>query len=503
MATDATFVHAGASARGHAAAAAIRAEPLLVGLIVLAAALRFGFLAHQSFWADEAYTAALVREPLPDLVRHIPKTESTPPLYYVVAWAWAKLFGTSEAGLRSLSALVGTATVPIAYAAGRELVGRRAGLITAALVATSPLLVWYSQEARAYALVTLLAAASVYFFARAFNRARGRPVLWLAVVSVLALLTHYYAVLLFAVEAGILLTRPVLRRQVLWAAAAVGASGLALLPLVRAQHPGHRTGWIDLLPLRGRLEEIPAQFAFGQASLDIRHASAIAFLAVAALRLGVSFVAVPRRPAAFAVALAGGSMALALVSKAVGVDFFYYRPLVYVWIPVAIAAAAVFASPRLGRGGVVAAAAFCAGLALCTLAVAARPALQRENWRGAVALIGARDPARAVVVAPWWPTSAFEYYRPTLRLPRTGAPVREIVVISRGVRVPLAIPRTFVLVERRNLDGFGLERYRALHPVTVRSNRLVKVDSVWWWARLDRAPAKLRPPEYGIQDGKY
>src|SRR4051812_25990601 len=90
---------------------AARAEPLLLGLVGMAAVLRFATLDGQSFWDDEAYPAALVRESLPQMLRHIPKTEATPPLYYLLAWGWAKVFGTGEIGLRSLSALIGTATV--------------------------------------------------------------------------------------------------------------------------------------------------------------------------------------------------------------------------------------------------------------------------------------------------------------------------------------------------------------------------------------------------------
>ena len=48
-------------------------------------------------------------------------------------------------GLRSLSALLGTATVPLAYVLGGQLAGRRAALVGAALVAFNPMLVWYSR----------------------------------------------------------------------------------------------------------------------------------------------------------------------------------------------------------------------------------------------------------------------------------------------------------------------------------------------------------------------
>ena len=90
----------------------------------------------------------------------LPRTELTPPFYYCVAWVWARVFGFGEAGLRSLSALAGVATVPAAYAAARTLISRRAGWVAAALVACNPLLIWYSQEARSYAVLVLLATLS-------------------------------------------------------------------------------------------------------------------------------------------------------------------------------------------------------------------------------------------------------------------------------------------------------------------------------------------------------
>src|SRR5205085_510379 len=83
---------------------------------------------------------------------------------------WAKLFGTGESGLRALSALFGTLTVPVAYAIARDVASRKAGLIAAALVAASPWMIWYSQEARAYALVALLVAIGVWLFLRALPK---------------------------------------------------------------------------------------------------------------------------------------------------------------------------------------------------------------------------------------------------------------------------------------------------------------------------------------------
>ena len=87
----------------------------VAGLTVLAGALRFYRLGHQGFWFDEGNTALLVHFSPGKMLGLIPQSESTPPLYYMVAWVWARIFGYGEAGLRSLSALAGVLAVPVAY----------------------------------------------------------------------------------------------------------------------------------------------------------------------------------------------------------------------------------------------------------------------------------------------------------------------------------------------------------------------------------------------------
>jgi mannosyltransferase len=211
-------------------------------LVALGAAMRFASLGEQSFHHDEVITAARV---IPDgfihMLREVKSSESNPPLYYVLAWSWAKAFGTSEFGLRSLSALFGLATVPIAYCIGAELSSRRTGLIAAALVAVNPMLIWYSQEARSYALLVFFCAVSLLFFVRAL-RTNDRRDLWLwALASALALCSHYFAFFAVGVEAAWLLVA--LRsswRRFLPPLALVGVTGLALVPLILAQiNPTH------------------------------------------------------------------------------------------------------------------------------------------------------------------------------------------------------------------------------------------------------------------------
>ncbi len=108
------------------------------------------------------------------MLHEVKVSESNPPLYYALAWGWAKLFGNAEFGLRSLTALFGAATIPAAYLAARELASRRTGLIAAAIVAVNPVLIWYSQEARSYAVLIFFCALSLAFFARSLRTRNSR-----------------------------------------------------------------------------------------------------------------------------------------------------------------------------------------------------------------------------------------------------------------------------------------------------------------------------------------
>src|SRR5215210_231163 len=207
----------------------------LAALTALAAVLRFATLDAQSFWFDEAVTVHLLQLDLGGMLERISETESTPPLYYLLARLWSKAFGLGEVGLRSLSALLGTATVPLAYLAVRELCSRRVGLAVAALAAVSPVLVWYSQEARAYALVVLLSAISLWAFARLLREPSWRSAAVWALASALALLSHYFAVFLVLPEAVWLAAATAPRRRALPAIAAVALVALAELPLALHQ----------------------------------------------------------------------------------------------------------------------------------------------------------------------------------------------------------------------------------------------------------------------------
>ncbi|MEK0085310.1 glycosyltransferase family 39 protein [Benzoatithermus flavus] len=143
-----------------------RCPRLLLGaILLLGALLRVLALGAESLWSDEGFTWWWAQQPLVELWGANGRLETNPPLYYTLQHLWL-VFGDSETALRSLPALFGIATIPLAYAAGRVVGGRRAGLLAALLLATSAVHVYYSQEARAYTLLTAAATLAVLGFLR-------------------------------------------------------------------------------------------------------------------------------------------------------------------------------------------------------------------------------------------------------------------------------------------------------------------------------------------------
>jgi hypothetical protein len=466
---------------------------LLGGIVALAALLRFATLDEQSFWYDEAVTVGLVKMDLGDMLDRIPESESTPPLYYIVAWLWAKLFGTGEVGLRSLSALCGTAFVPVMYAIGVRAVGIRVGLVAAGLAAVSPLLVWYSQEARTYALLVLLAGLSFLFFIRLLtgDPRRRTLVLW-GVFSALALATHYFAAFVVAIEAVWLLATAANRRPIAVAVGCVTVVELALMPLLLHQRSLNLADFIDEIPLGYRLARTPKQFLVG---FDAPGEVISAIAAIALVLLAFWFVWSrgddrERRAAGVGLAIGGALLVTTALLAIVGVDYFDTRNVLIAWLPLALAVAAGLGARRAGRAGLVAAGALALLSASTVVFVATSESLQRDNWRGVAEALEKNHSAspRALVITPFTVPPPFAVYAPQWEvMPAEGAAVQEIDYVALPLRRrtqarPGKPPRPenhpapgpgFELVQKRFDETFTLLRYTSATPVHVTPAGLV------------------------------
>ncbi|HDH97026.1 MAG TPA: hypothetical protein ENF73_04800, partial [Proteobacteria bacterium] len=148
-----------------------RAILALVLVLIAAAALRFYRISHHSLWDDELATADTVRAAPSRLLNILAAQDVTPPLFYLVAHYWVKL-GTSERWLRTLPALLSTATVVLIFLLARTLFGLRAAVFAGVASALWPLGIYMAQEFRANAVLSFLTALTLYSFVELLNGRR-------------------------------------------------------------------------------------------------------------------------------------------------------------------------------------------------------------------------------------------------------------------------------------------------------------------------------------------
>jgi mannosyltransferase len=176
----------------------LAAAGLLLIILLLALGLRFYRIDHQSLWNDEGTSVALAQRDLVTIAREAAR-DIHPPLYYWLLNGWVRLAGSSELGIRSLSALLGLLLVALTYAAGSLLGGKRLGVTASLLAAISPFQVYYSQEARMYMLAAVLASGAMVALVR-FVRARSWSSLAaLILLEAAGLYTHYSFVFILLV----------------------------------------------------------------------------------------------------------------------------------------------------------------------------------------------------------------------------------------------------------------------------------------------------------------
>jgi mannosyltransferase len=409
---------------------------LLGAIVVAGAALRFATLSTQSFWLDEAIAINSARLDLGGMIDSLARTEGNPPFYFFLLDGWMRLFGGSEAAVRSLSALIGTATILLAYEIGRRLATPRVGIVLAALVAFNPLLVWFSQEARPYALLVLLSGASFLLFAQALERPTGRRLAGWAVVSGLAFATHYFAGLLILPEALWLLHKVRPRKRPLMAIAGFAVVPLALVPLVAEQGQVQDYSFVKGEPLATRVfAQVPKQWLVGyDAPAEALTVALAALLAGAGVWLAVRRSAGRERAALkIGAAVGAATLAIALVLAVAGGDYYLSRYVLAAWLPLVLVIAVGYGASRSGRIGVAATAAVCALSLFVVLSVDTRPEFQRDDWRGVARALGKPDGPRVIVVSPINGSIPLGLYLPLDKLHETV--VQEVDAVAVAPRV--------------------------------------------------------------------
>ena len=416
----------------------------------VAAAVRLPGVYGRPFWEDEVASAKILVQPtFIAMLRRVAQTESTPPLWYAVAWLVHQV-GVPLQSERLLSVIFGAlfaaAVVRLAHRFVALPLATAAGLI-AALGAE---FVVHGAELRAYELFALLAVALGLCALRLLQQPSRRWDISLAAIAAAGCLTHYF----FAFSVGAVLVwlwlDPGARRircrgtVALLVGSAIAASWL---PVMLTQYRHGHFRWIGAFRWRS-VEAVPLRL-FTYAYSNVPSGQALSIAALIALSIGGLQLARRSAPGRLVVLLAFGPIVLAATEWAAGMPIFDLRNLIGVGPYMAVIAVALFDALSSRVSLVVAPAVVVAiGFSVITSNVARIPAYDAM--------------ARSLVLNGWTPSKPiavygdpyryrlpFEWYlprQPVLDMSHTLAEsCAEILVITRSgevrrdrLRVPLS-----------------------------------------------------------------
>jgi mannosyltransferase len=409
---------------------------LVSGVALVLGVVRLG---TPSFWADESFTARAIGGSALDLF------DGYHGLYYSIEMPWSSLFGTSEAALRFPSVLGAMLASALLVVLGRKLFDRWVALIGGLVLATSPFVVQWSQQARGYTLMLALSLGATLLLLRALDLGtRGAWALYGLAFAALVV-WHPVAGLLLAPAHGVLVYQR--RERVLphglLAAVLVAAIGVpwAAQIAIRSSGEGVAMDWL----------KFPSAEVAARAVLDVSGISGLGVV-LALVGLWALLRARDKQLATWLGTWAFAPFILALVVSLVR-PIYLDRYLVVAAPAFALLAgvALVSLSRRLRlAAGAAAVVATCIGLVLWYSA-GTDGNWRGEDWRGAVrTVLERRGEADAIVVAPWSAAPAARYY---------GA---DVVDVSTADRVWVLVwseakPREIEDEERAAL-GFGEHR---------------------------------------------
>ncbi len=434
---------------------------MLLSLIAtLGLALRLYRIDAASFWSDELFSVFWIQNSLGFISIDGLEIETTPPLYYLLLKPWVAVFGSSEFGIRSLSAALSAATIPVVYLLAAQFKGPAVGLLAAALFAFMPMQVHFGQEARAYALLPLLYGVAILSLTGLLRKSGhlaysvAGQYRWLAAYGTAAVLLVYsHATSAFTLAAlglcmAVALTMLPTGHKVFLRLVAVNLLVVALaIPEIRAmlvQSSRFDMQWVES-PTMVSLMGAAASFLVDPSTpLTLFR---IASILAVALGGGLLLLLLPLRPGRLASLFFIGTPMLFLAATLL-ISFYspFFLPRITVWIgvPFCILAAMVLLAPlpRWRRLGFAVALVCAWGVGL--QGVYGRSMAAKEDWRGVASVLRSQlAPGDLMLIGPNTNLRGLAYYIGTeliqSRWRPTPAPIHPLLFLPRGMLPPPVI----------------------------------------------------------------
>lgn len=393
---------------------------LVLGFIIVAGSIiRLTGLNRQGLWFDEIDVVVRAQRPLGEILDTFTATGENGPVYNLFLWFWVRIAGISEIAVRFPSAIAGALAIPLIYLLGRRVAGRTSGLVAAGLLAVNPYHVWYSQEAKMYAFVVVLAILSSLALVEALNRNTWTH--WIAYIAVTTLMfyTHVTTVLVFVAQVLFVIATfgSWKHRWRRWLVA-VAALTLPYVPIAiwatQVVGGGART-WQPEVTLWEAVRTVGIKFAVNRSEIVIEERSALLFAALALI--GASALVIRRRlnesGALLLTLTVVPVLGIYLVSlrNSVFSDRYVIMALPAYLILVAAGLVVLWRSRWLWPVGVIAMI-LITGYAWATVRdVNLAHTAEKEDWRSAYALIAEEaQPGDVILPHPGYMLTTYEYF---------------------------------------------------------------------------------------------
>ena len=384
---------------------------LLIGIVFRLISL------NQSLWLDEAINTLAVRNySLVDLITQYARADFHPPGWFIILWFWTKLFGYSEIAVRAPSVIFGVFAIYVTYLLGKKLVSKELGLVAGLLLAINPLHVYYSQEARMYAMATLAVLINIYFLSK-LVKGEKLNLFFLIISNIFVLVSDYVAYFIFPAQLIFLL---LYQKKLLksWFTALFSAVllGIWWLPTFLGQFnvggiaSANLPSW-KLINGAFDFKTLPltfVKFIIGRVSLADKNLYVINLIPISALFLYLLYKGFKSTDGLMRKLILSWSIIPLLTATIISIFvpvYNYFRVLYVLPAFIILMSLGILSMKRLKYiflGVVIVIELF------CTLIYLLNPVFQREDWRGLVNLL--RDKPGLVLFESSGTLPPFDYY---------------------------------------------------------------------------------------------
>lgn len=218
----------------------------IIGFIIFTGAImRLLFLNKEGLWYDEALTALSLKMPFIDMIKERLDAGHSP-LYFIILYPFAKLFGISELVMRLPSVAASILSLYVFYLLAKKLFkDDKAVLISTLFFALSSLSIYFAQEARMYAMCTFIALLSFYYLIISIDEKKTKYWILYGVFTLLLFYLNASTVPLIFAQIFYIVYK---REQILQFFVTVFIVGMLYLPMAFFYVKMKRLGFIEWLP---------------------------------------------------------------------------------------------------------------------------------------------------------------------------------------------------------------------------------------------------------------